>query len=92
MKNILRQWKLIPFAILCSAILYMHFSTYGDMPKTSAVTDLQVRLQEQQSIYNHYAPIVQQGEIAKRHLILANKKANILREEIKIAEGFQSGE
>jgi len=55
------------------------------------VLALEKELRAQQEIYRRYAPLAQQARIAERNMTLANQRANIIREELKLLQGFQEG-
>lgn len=80
-------------AFLVVFVSLMLLASFGGSASPSdRVSELKNELSRQQAIYHEYAPIAQQGKIAERHLVLANQKANAIREELKILDGFQQGE
>lgn len=89
------------FMFMASAMLFSFVSPESEssepiIEKVSAssserVLALEKELRAQQEIYRRYAPLAQQARIAERNMTLANQRANIIREELKLLQGFQEG-
>lgn len=80
----------IPFLVVAAVFaVYYIFGTQAKADSSERVTQLQQELSEQQEIYHRYAPMAQQAKIAERQMTLANQRANTIREELKLLQGFQ---
>ena len=81
-------------AILVLIPIWFIFNTFF-APKASSherISEVKQAITEQQDAYQYYAPLARQGKLAEQQMGLASQKANLLRQELKELEGFQSGE
>ena len=84
MKKILQYLAILFVSVGALIILFSFFTSAKAVDEISILRE---DLLEQKAIWNHYAPIAKHGKIAERHLTVANLRANIIREELKLLEG-----